>query len=487
MPALESNKRYISWPVIALLDFVSIIAFDDLLYPLQSQGLAVVFTWIFMVIAFVIPYEMSVTHLGATFDKHQDGGLASWVRHSTNDTFGYWTAWMYWSACIPYMVDVANTLIVSLSWLALGNGSLSEHMSSTTFGLLTFGIILLFILLENHFKKSLEVMATIGGGAMFLMTVLFIVMTGYALLHGAKIATTPFNLKAFIPNFTPQYFSTIGLLMFAVCGAEIVTPYLNKMKNPNRDFKKAMYLLAAMTAVMTVFGTFSLAIFFDANNLPADLKMNGSYYAFALLGEKMGVGNSLMYVFAVVQLIYMMAQLAVFLDTTSWVLAGDSATKFMPTWLQKKNKAGRPIASYTLTASLCLALLLLSGTLPNINSVFNWLLNLNGIVFPFKNCWIFLAFIAVRLHQDKFPSKFVFIKNRSLALLVGGWCFIFSFVCALMSFLPQDITFGSAGWFDQLGLNILSVLLLFGTGFIFPIWAKLERKFKAKNNDLELE
>lgn len=486
MPSLEQNKRYISWPVIALLDFVSIIAFDDLLYPLQSQGLSVIFTWVFMVIAFVIPYEMSVTQLGSTFTDHQEGGLASWVRHSTNDTFGYWTAWMYWSACIPYMVDVANSLIVSLSWMVLGNNTLSERMSSGMFGLMTFVIILLFILLENLFKKSLEVMATIGGGAMFLMTVLFVIMTIYSLAHGnVHIATHPFDLQAFIPNFSTQYFSTIGLLMFAVCGAEIVTPYLQKMKNPNRDFKKAMWMLAAMTAFLTVFGTFALAIFFDANNLPADLKMNGSYYAFQLLGEKMGLGSTLMYVFAVVQLIYMMAQLAVFLDTTSWVLAGDSAQRFMPSWMTKRNRYGRPITSYILTAGLCLLLLLLSGTLPDINTVFNWLLNLNGIVYPFKNCWIFLAFIAVRLQHDRFHSEFVFIKNNKLAITVGAWCLLFSFVCAVLSFIPQDIAANTAAWYKQLGLNVLSVVLLFGTGLIFPLLARLERRNNAVLEDDE--
>ena len=99
--------------------------------------------------------------------------------------------------------------------------------------------------------------------------------------------------------------------------------------------------------------------------------MNGSYYAFQLLGERMGLGDTLMYVFAVVQAVYMMAQLAVFLDSTSWVLAADTAANFMPKWMLKRNRNGRPIHSYVLTTGLCLFLLLLSGTLPDINAVFN--------------------------------------------------------------------------------------------------------------------
>lgn len=477
MQELGEKKSYISWPVIAMVGFVTIICFDDILYPLQNQGLSVVFTWIFMVFFFVIPYELSVAHLGSVFNGHQEGGLASWTRHSLNsDAAGYWTAWMYWAACLPYIVDVANSTIVSYSWLILGDGSLSSRMSSFWFGVWTFVIILVFILLENLLKKSLEVMATIGGWAMSGMTILFVVMTGWTLLNGGKIATQPFNLKAFIPDFSLSYFSTTGLLMFAVCGAELVAPYLKRMKEPNRDFRKAMYLIAFMTAFLTVFGTFSLSIFFDANNLPHDLKMNGSYYAFQLLGERMGMGNVLMYIFAIVQAIYMMAQLAVFLDSTSWVLAADTAERFMPKWMRKRNKNDRPIHSYVLTTGLTLFLLLLSGTLPDINAVFNWLLNLNGIVFPFKNCWLFLAFIAVRVKQDKFPSVFVFIKRRKLAIAMGSWCMLFSFICAVMSFLPQDLAFGTKAWNHQLFLNFLSVGVLFGAGAIMPIMSWFEKR-----------
>ena len=77
MNELGQKPHYISWPVIAMVGFVTIIGFDDILYPLQNQGLSVVFSWIFMVFFFVIPYEMTVAHLGSTFNGHQEGG---WLR-----------------------------------------------------------------------------------------------------------------------------------------------------------------------------------------------------------------------------------------------------------------------------------------------------------------------------------------------------------------------------------------------------------------------
>lgn len=86
---LEPNKKhYMSWPVIALIDFVTIISFENIFYPFQNQGLSVVISWIFLLFTYVIPYALISSQMSLTFDN-QDGGLASWVRRSTNDTLGY--------------------------------------------------------------------------------------------------------------------------------------------------------------------------------------------------------------------------------------------------------------------------------------------------------------------------------------------------------------------------------------------------------------
>ncbi|ETA74370.1 APC family permease [Ligilactobacillus equi] len=473
---LNEKKHYMSWPVIALLDFVTIISFENIFYPYQNQGLSVVISWIFLLFTYVIPYALIATQLGLTFDN-QEGGLASWIRRGTNsDLFGYITSWMYWTQTIPYLVDVSNSVIVSLSWIILGNNTLGDKMSTTTFGLLTFAIILAFIIFENVFRDSLEVLSIIGGGAMFAISMLFVFMTGWALTHGAHIATQPFNLAAFKPNFSLHYFSTTGLLIFAMSGAELAAPYIAKMKNPKRDFPKAMWALAIMTAFLTIFGTLAISVFFNANDIPHDFKMNGPYYAFRLLGQQVGLGNSLMYVFAVVQLLFMLAQLAILIDASSRVFASDTAAKYMPSWLTKKNKAGRPVHSYTLTAGISLLLLLLSGTLPDINSIYNWLLNLNGIVSPYKTALVFVAFIAIRMQQDKFHSDYVYIKNKNGALVVGFWCFLFTFVCATMGFIPQDAALGTKAFDHQLMMNFATVGFLIVLGFLLPFLRKLEMK-----------
>ncbi|MFX3924854.1 amino acid permease, partial [Streptococcus suis] len=63
------------------------------------------------------------------------------------------------------------------------------------------------------------------------------------------------NINTYIPKFDFSYFTTISMLVFAVGGAEKISPYVNQMKSPAREFPKAMFMLAAMVGVCAVLGS----------------------------------------------------------------------------------------------------------------------------------------------------------------------------------------------------------------------------------------
>ena len=212
--------------------------------------------------------------------------------------------------------------------------------------------------------------------------------------------TEPFTWKSMIPNFNLTYLTTLGLFIFAMNGSEYIAPYVTEMKNGPRDFPKAIWMLAIMTGFLTVLGSFSLGIFFNAHHLTNGLKMNGSYYAFQYMGNEFTMGNFFLYAFAITQAIYMMAQLAVLIDAGTRMLLSDTAKKYLPQQLTKLDDRGLPINGYWLTTGICMVIMVLSATLPNMNSIFNQLLNLNGIVSPFATCFLFTSYIWVRKHQE---------------------------------------------------------------------------------------
>ncbi|WCG35284.1 APC family permease [Companilactobacillus farciminis] len=475
MTELDTKKRYISWPVLALMDFVTVVGFDDLTYNFQNQGMGVITSWIIMILMYVIPYSLMVGQLGSTFDD-DGGGLTSWVRETSGEFLGYFAAWTYWAASIPYVVDTANTIAVALGWVVNGNANLQTQMSNSSFALFTLLIFVFFIIIQSRFEHSLEVLSTIGGIAMFGMTVLFVVMTVTALGMGGHIATKPLTVHTIVPTFNLHYLTTLGFLIFAINGAERIAPFVTKMRNPNRDFPKAMIMLSIMTGFLTIFGSFSLGVFFNAYHLPDDLKINGSYYAFQALGQRFHMGNTLMYVFAFTEIFYLAALLAVLLNAMTRMLISDTGNRYMPKFLRKTNSAGLPINGYILTVGLSAFIMFLGILLPNMKDIFNWLLNLNGIISPGVTCWIFWSFIKIRMNDDKYKSGYVYIKNKKLSLAVGWGCLILTGVATVAAVGPQDVPFGSTMWWYELVINFVAIIVLIGLGFVLPYITKRERR-----------
>lgn len=480
----ENNKKnYMGWVTLSMFVYITVISFEDPFYPYQEYGLFVLVLWIIMLLFYQLPYTLIATELGFAYSGKEDGGMSSWIRHGTgSDLLGYATGWMYWAQTIPYLIDCASSVVVSISWIILGDNSLGRRMSPMVFSLITFAIILLFLIFDNTVKNALDATSLWSGIAMVAMTIIFFAMIVWSLTHGGHIATklTWDNIR---PHLSLNYFSSASMLIFAMSGAELAAPYVSRLKKPQKGFPKAMWLLFFVTALMVILETLGLAVLFDAKHIPNDFKMNGDYYAFQLLGREAGMGNSLMLAYSIVCLVSLLAQIAALIDAASRFLASDTAVKYMPRLLLKKNKNNRPINSYIFTAATTLILILLGGTLPQINDFINWLLNINTIVSPYKTSVVFLCFLILRYNKKNFKkNEFVFIRNRKGALAVGWWCFLLTFIFATMAFLPQNGQFGTAKWFNQLWMNIIVVLFLFGTGFILPLLRKLEVKWHLNRN-----
>ncbi|WP_294757147.1 APC family permease [uncultured Lactobacillus sp.] len=477
MEEINSNKKYISWPVLTLMAFCTVIGLDDIMYNFQNQGMPVVTSWIIMCLFYVIPYSLMVGQLGSVFNN-EGGGLSSWVRGTNGEFLGYFTAWTYWAASIPYAVDSANEIIVDIGWALTGSEKFQSQISNTKFALMTFAMFIIFIIVEHYFSHSMEVLSTIGGGLMLIMTLMFVFLAFLGLAKsGGHMATQPFTWRTLIPKFDMHYWTTIAMLIYALNGCELVAPYVTKMKKPKSDFPKAMIALALMTIFLTVFGSFALGIYFNSYHIPNDLKMNGAYYVFDMVGHQYGMGKTLLYVWAWTSVFYNAALLAVLLDAMTRMLISDTGDKYMPKFLQKKDKNGLPINGYVLTVSLSAFIMLLGIFLPDMNDIFNWLLNLNGIISPGVTCWIFFSFMQIRKNSQKFTSDYVFIKNDRLGYLAGLFLLIVTAAATILGIAPQDIKKFSGYWWYELIINIVAIIVLIGLGVILPSIRRREEEY----------
>lgn len=478
---MDLKAKKLNWRMLAMMGFTVVWGFGNVVNNYANQGLTVVVSWILILSLYFLPYTLMVGEMGSVFEN-ESGGVSSWIGSTYGPMIAYFAGWTYWVVHIPYLAQKPQNVLVALSWVFFQNGDAIKSFNPLILQSIVLVIFLFFLWLSSKGINSLKKIGAMAGTSMFFMGILYILLTVAAphLVH-VHSATTTWNMHTFLPKFDFKYFTTISMLIFAVGGCEKISPYVKDIDNPSKNFPKGMLAVAIMVGMSALLGSFAMGIMFDSAHIPADLKMNGQYYAFKILGDYYGVGNSLMILYAVANTLGQLSGLMFSIDAPLKILIGNADANYIPKIFAKTNEFDAPINGYKLTAILVGILIIVPAFgIGNMNSLYNWLLDLNSIVMPLRYLWVFLAYIGLRglLKNRKLTANasYKFIKNDKLATFIGVWCFTFTAFACSMGVFPKNIPLFSKEWFFQITLNILTPLVLIGLGFIFPMIAKKTNK-----------
>jgi amino acid transporter len=481
---MADRAKQLRWYNVALIAFVAVWGLGNVVNNYAQQGLSVITSWILIMILYFVPYALIVGQLGSTF-KDAAGGVSSWIKQTSTKKLAYYAAWTYWVVHVPYLAQKPQGILIALSWLFKGNGSFVNTVSSMTVSLICLALFLVFLWVAARGLTTLNRIGSIAGTAMFIMSILFIILAVSApiMTKGAHVATPDMGkLSTYLPKWNFNYFTTISMLVFAVGGAEKISPYVNNTKNASKEFPLGMLCLAGMVALCAILGSFGMGMLFNSNNIPQDLMANGAYEAFAKLGGFYHVGPVFVILYAIANTMAQVSALAFSIDAPLKIMLGDADKEFVPKSLTKVNKHGTPINGYYLTGILVSILIVVPALgIGSMNELYKWLLNLNSIVMPLRYLWVFLAFFLLSRHMDRYQSDYMFLKNKTAGMIVGAWCFFFTAFACIMGMVPKvDFSADPGSWWFQFALNIITPVVLMALGLILPAIARRQNA-KALN------
>lgn len=473
---MADSKKQLRWYNVALIAFVAVWGLGNVVNNYAQQGLSVITSWVLIMLLYFVPYALIVGQLGSAF-KDENGGVSSWIKRTSTKRLAYYAAWTYWVVHVPYLAQKPQGILISLSWLFKGNGNFVKEVNSVTVSLICLALFLAFLWLSSRGLATLNRIGSVAGTAMFIMSILFIILAVSApfMTKGATIATPHMDrLSTYLPNFNLNYFTTLSMLVFAVGGAEKISPYVNNTKNAAKEFPMGMLVLAGMVALCAILGSFGMGMLFNSSHIPQDLMANGAYLAFAKLGGYYHVGNVFVILYALAQAMAQISALAFSIDAPLKILLGDADPEFVPKGLRKLNAKGTPTKGYWMTGILVSLLIVVPSLgIGNMNMLYNWLLNLNSVVMPLRYLWVFLAYIMLNKHLEKFQSEYEFVKNRKVGMVIGGWCFFFTAFACVMGMLPKiSYSADPSTWWFQMALNIITPLIFLALGLILPMIAR---------------
>ncbi len=349
---------------------------------------------------------------------------------------------------------------------------------------MTLAVLLIFAFVASRGLHPLKSLTTIAGSSMFVMSLLYIVMmfAAPAVNPNAHYVTLKFTKEALLPNFNVGYFTSLSILVFAVGGCEKISPYVNKVENPSKGFPKGMIALAIMVAVCAILGTFAMGMMFDPAEINASKESfasyaaNGSYWAFQKLGEYYHLGNALLIIYAVCNMIGQLAVLVLSIDAPLRMLLDNEKThRFIPKALLKKNKYGAYVNGIWMVVILSGSLILIQSFGKGAADVLKQLTKLNSVCMPLRYCWVFIAYLALRKAFNRIHADYRFVRNQGVAKFFGWWCLIITLACCFLGMYDEDLF--------TMGLNILTPLVLAALGLIMPAIAKRQQSKQSPDQN----
>ena len=122
---MEERKKFRLADVV--LSVICVVFVAEAAAPVASIGNSQYFWWVFMMIAFLLPYGMISSELGTTYTG--DGGLYDWINKAfPRSKWGARASWYYW---INFPLWMASLAVVCPELLGVLTGGWQSCSSSS--------------------------------------------------------------------------------------------------------------------------------------------------------------------------------------------------------------------------------------------------------------------------------------------------------------------------------------------------------------------
>ncbi len=367
----------------AILSVITVVFVAEAAAPAAAIGNSQFFWWIFLIIAFLLPYGLVVSELGTTYDD--EGGLYDWVRRAFGDRWGSRVSWYYW---INFPLWMASLAILFPETIALITGFELDLLPALAIEL-AFIWIVVFLSFSKVSDSAwiLNLSAVLKVGIALLVGGLGI---WYALTFGFANDMAP---ETFLPSFDANGLTYLSIILFNFMGFEVITTYVGSMENPSRQIPRAIIAGGIAIAALYLFSSFGIGAAIPAEDISLDSGIMDA------VGIMAGVGSAL---FVVVGIVFLVT---LFGNMVSWSFG----VNFVAEHAAKKGNMPRPFARESEKNQMPTGVAVINGVVASALVLLAPVMELAGFDGFF---WIFFSMNIVFLLISYIPMFPAFLKLR---------------------------------------------------------------------------
>ncbi len=436
----DSSRRVLTVLTLALINVAAVMNLSQLSILAQT-GLAAISFLAIAGIAFFIPTALASAELASAYPKK--GGIYAWVKEAFGKNWGFFAIWLQWVENVFWYPTVLSFAVATIAFI------IDPHLATNT--LYTF-ITILFItwtvtLANFRGMKLSGKISSIGVTVGMMFPAALIIFLGILWLLLGKGSEIEFTTSALLPDF--GNINNLVLLlgaMLGLCGIEMSAVHVNSVKDPKKNFPKAIFLSAGLILGIFALGALAIAVVVPQKQI---LLSAGIMDAFSAFFSAFGIAWAL-------PIIALFVALGSIGTISTWIIGpskGLLATAedgTLPPFFQRTNSQGVPTNLLLMQAGIITFLVVVYLFMPSINSFYWMLTALTAQLYLIMYVLMFAALIKLRYSQPNIKRPYSLPGGKVGMWLIAGLGILASVSGILLGFIPPSQINTGSGMFFQL-------------------------------------
>ena len=445
------GRRVLGVFTLAMINVAAIASLKNL--PMMAEyGLALLFYIGVAAFAFFIPTALVAAELATAWPE--TGGVYVWVKEAFGGRWGFFAIWLQWVENVVWFPTILSFAAAALAYL------ISPALAGNR--LYTFAVILLAfwgstllnlrgMKLSGVISSAGAILGTIVPGSLIIGLGIFWILSG-----GTPQIT--FSAKNLLPGQGHLHLRHLVLLsgvLLALTGMEMSAVHAREVKNPRRDYPKAILLSVIIILAISVAGSMAIAVVVPRARISL---VAGVMEAFEDFFHAYGL-DWLTPVVALLTAAGAFAQVSTWIVGPTKGLLATSRDGILPPFFRRVNRHGMPAGILFVQAAILSAVSLVFLFMPSVSSSFWILTALTAQVYLVMYLLMFLAAIRLRCSRPDVPRPYRVPGGRAGIWCVGGLGIIASLFAISIGFLPPaQLASGNVAFYESflvVGLVVL--------------------------------
>lgn len=420
-------------PILSVFSLVmiNVIAVDNLrTLPISAKlGLPLVFFYIVAALAYFIPVALVAAELATAYP--QTGGLYVWIREAFGKQAAFVTIWLQWIYNVVWYPTIL--IFIAETFAYLFDPSYAQHkiylLTSVVFLFWTFTLL-------NCFGMKLSSLISVIGAVLgtIVPMVGICVLGGLWLYHGHPMAMGTHNLN-WLPDFSSLgNFSFFSAILFGLLGVEMSAMHAEDVKNPQRDYPRALLYSVLIIFSTLVFGSLAITIVVPTHTLNV---VSGFTEAYKIFFDAYHLG----WLLPITVILVIIGGLS---GVSAWII-GPSRGLFIAAHdgclsksFTRVNQHGAPVFILVLQAIIVTFLSGLLLWVDSINAVYWMLTELCAQLALMVYLFMFAAGIKLKHSQPNKSGAYKVPGGKIGMWLIAGTGFICCLVTLIIGFVPPS-------------------------------------------------